>query len=77
MFLPQYTLTNSIVQDLTFIAEGKAIIERAKILPTAEIRLRRQALVRMTHSSTAIEGNVLNLRQVEDLAADRKIRSIS
>ena len=75
MFTPQYTLTDSIVQDLTLIAEGKAVIERAKILPTAEIRLRRQALVRMTHSSTAIEGNILNLRQVEDLAAGRKIEA--
>jgi len=75
MFLPQYTLTNSIVQDLTSIAEAKAVIERAKILPAAEIRLRRQALVRMTHSSTAIEGNILNLHQVEELVAGRKIEA--
>ena len=75
MFLPKYTLTDSIVQDLTSIAEGKAVIERAKILPTAEIRLRHQALARMTHSSTAIEGNILNLRQVEDLAAGKKIEA--
>ena len=72
-FKPEYTLTNSIVQDLTIISESKAIIDRAKILPANEIKLRRQALVRMTQSSTAIEGNVLNQHQVEDLVAGKKV----
>ncbi len=53
---------------LTAIAEAKAIIDRARILPKHEVRLRRQALIRMTHSSTAIEGNILNIHQVEALA---------
>jgi Fic family protein len=74
-FNPKYTLTNPIVHDLTIISESKAVIEHAKILPTAEIRLRRLALVRMTQSSTAIEGNALNLRQVEDLVAGKKIEA--
>ena len=74
-FKPKYTLTNSIVHDLTIISESKSVIEHAKILPAAEIRLRRLALVRMTQSSTAIEGNALNLRQVEDLVAGKKIEA--
>jgi len=49
------------------------LIERAKILPQQEIKLRRQALVRMTHSSTAIEGNRLNVNEVEALLAHKKI----
>lgn len=73
MFNPKYKLTNSIVQILTNIAESKAIIERAKILPRQELKLRRQALIRMTHSSTAIEGNRLNANQVEALLAQKKI----
>ncbi|PIU01403.1 hypothetical protein COT68_03410 [bacterium (Candidatus Torokbacteria) CG09_land_8_20_14_0_10_42_11] len=73
MFKPIYKLTNKIVAILTAIAESKAIIERAKILPQSEIKLRRQALIRMTHSSTEIEGNILNLKQVEALAAHKKI----
>ena len=72
-FKPKYTLTNSIVQDLTTISESKAIIDRAKILPATEIKLRRLALVRMTQSSTAIEGNILNQHQVEELIAGKKI----
>ena len=68
-------MTNKIVAALTHIAEAKAVIERAKLLPQAEVRLRRQALIRMTHSSTAIEGNELNLRQVEAVARGSKINA--
>jgi len=75
MFKPVYKLTNEIVSALTAIAESKAIIERAKILPQNEIKLRRQALIRMTHSSTEIEGNVLNLKQVGALVAHKKIEA--
>ena len=73
MFNPKYKLTNSIVQMLIDIAESKAIIECAKILPQQELKLRRQALIRMTHSSTAIEGNRLNINEVGDLLARKKI----
>lgn len=73
MFNPKYKLTDSIVKSLTNIAEAKAVIERAKILPSHELRLRRQALIRMTHSSTAIEGNQLNINDVEALILNKKI----
>lgn len=73
MFKPRYELTNSIVSNLTSIAEAKAVVDRAKILPQHELKLRRQALARMTHSSTAIEGNILTLHQVEDLLAHKKV----
>lgn len=73
MFSPKYKITNLIVQMLTAIAESKAVVERAKILPQQEIKLRRQALIRMTHSSTAIEGNILNADQVGALLMRRKI----
>lgn len=61
------------VKSITDIAEAKAVIERAKILPSHELRLRRQALIRMTHSSTAIEGNQLDANEVEALILNKKI----
>ena len=73
MFNPRYKITNKIVNLLTAITEAKTVIERAKLLPKHELRLRRQALIRMTHSSTAIEGNMLNILQVEALLANKKI----
>lgn len=77
MFNPKYVLTDSIVAMLTSIAESKGIISRAKILPQNEIKLRRQALIRMTHSSTEIEGNILNLKQVEAIMVHKKINAPS
>lgn len=73
MFNPKYKLTNTIVKMLTAVAEAKAVIEHARILPKQELKLRRQALVRMSHSSTAIEGNQLNIREVEALVGRKKI----
>jgi len=73
MFNPKYQLTNKILSDLTAIAEAKGIIDRAKILPQQELRLRRQAVIRMTHHSTEIEGNGLDMGQVEALYARKKI----
>src|SRR3989304_7702739 len=73
MFNPKYKLTDNIVAMLTSIAESKGIISRAKLIPQNEIKLRRQALIRMTHSSTEIEGNILNFKQVEAIAAHKKV----
>ena len=58
---------------LTAISEIKAVIERAKLLPKQELKLRRQAMIRMTHGSTHIEGNILNLRQVGDVYSHKKV----
>jgi len=66
MFKPQYKITSKMLSMLTAIAESKSVVENAKILPQNEIKLRRQALIRMTHSSTEIEGNMLNGRYPEN-----------
>lgn len=58
---------------LTSVAEAKAVIERAMILPKQELKLRRQALIRMSHSSTAIEGNQLDIREVEAIVGCKRI----
>ena len=73
MLNPQYKITNKIFKSLTDVAEAKGIIEKAKLLPKHELKLKRQAMIRMSHSSTSIEGNVLDIRQVEALYANKKI----
>jgi len=42
-------------------------------IPKWEVSLRREAIIRSAHSSTAIEGNRLSLEQVSDLAQGREI----
>jgi len=73
MFEPKYKLSNRIVSMLTAIAEARSVISRAKLLPKQELHLRKQALIRMTHASTGIEGNILNLRQVEAIVERKKV----
>ena len=73
MIKPQYTITNKILKNLAEVAEAKGMIAKARLLPKQELKLKRQAMIRMSHSSTAIEGNVLDIRQVEALYANKKI----
>ena len=73
MFKPNFTITNKIVRYLSEIAEARAIIFNAPLIPKWEIDLRRQALINSTHASTSIEGNRLSLEQVSDLMVGREV----
>ena len=73
IFKPKYKITDKIVNNLTAIASAREVIEQAHLVPQWEAKLRRQALLHSTHSSTAIEGNKLTLKQVEELADGKKI----
>ncbi|MDP2940591.1 MAG: hypothetical protein Q8O13_11070 [Candidatus Omnitrophota bacterium] len=71
-FNPKYTITDKILNNLTDIASAREVIERAYLVPKWEAKLRRQALLRSAHASTALAGNKLSLKQVEALYAKRK-----
>lgn len=72
-FKPQYTITDKILNNLTAITSAREVIEQAHLVPQWEVKFKRQAILHDTHSSTAIEGNKLTLKQVEDLADGKKI----
>lgn len=72
-FIPKYTITDKILNNVTFISAAREFIEQSYLVPKWEAKLRRQAIIRGSHSSTAIEGNKLNLQQVEDLAEGKTI----
>jgi len=73
MFKPKYSYTDSIVNNLTLIAEARAVILNAPLVPKWEVSLRRDALIQSAHASTAIEGNQLTLEEVSALALGRDI----
>jgi len=73
MFEPNFRYTHKIVKNLTLIARAKATISNSTLVPKWEVSLRRDALIRSAHSSTAIEGNPLTLEEVSELAAGRDI----
>jgi Fic family protein len=73
MFQPNFHYTNKVVNNLTQIAVAREVILNSPLIPKWEVTLRREAIIRSAHSSTAIEGNPLSLEQVSDLAAGREI----
>ncbi len=73
MYSPNFNYTNKIVKNLTLIAEARTIILNSSLIPKWEVSLRKEALIRSAHSSTAIEGNPLSLEEVRALAKGRDI----
>ena len=73
MFEPNFSYTNKIMRNLTFTADARAIILNAPLIPKWEVSLRRGALLRSAHASTAIEGNPLSFEEVSALAAGREV----
>lgn len=73
VFNPKYIITEKILNNLTAITAAREIIEQAHLVPKWEAKLRRQALLRNAHSSTAIEGNKLTLEQVEALTEGKDV----
>ena len=72
MFKPKYQITPAILNNLTKIAEIRAIVSRVQLLPVRESFLRRAALIKMAHTSTSIEGNTLNEYQVKKILEGKK-----
>ncbi|OGW84645.1 MAG: hypothetical protein A2987_02615 [Omnitrophica bacterium RIFCSPLOWO2_01_FULL_45_10] len=66
-FNPKYSITEKILNNLTAIASAREVIKQAYLTPKWETELRRQALLRSAHASTALAGNKLSLKQVEAL----------
>lgn len=73
MFNPHFHISNKILNNLTQIAEIKSIVERSPVLPKQEAHLRRNALIKMAHFSTSIEGNRLAQFEVEKVIDGKKI----
>lgn len=71
-FNPQFSITPNLANLLTEIAVLRQKILSLKVLPQREIGLMKSARLRMIHSSTAIEGNLLGLREVEAVLGGKK-----
>ncbi|MCZ7392832.1 MAG: Fic family protein, partial [Candidatus Methanoperedens sp.] len=61
------------VNNLVEIASAREAVLNSYLVPKWEISLRRDALIRAAHASTAIEGNPLTLEEVSQLAQGRKV----
>ena len=74
MFQPQITFTIEINRNLGRINLIRELINLVPIIPHWEAEIQRTALVNTVHYSTKIEGNTLNLEDVEKLLSGRKAK---
>ena len=75
MLEPKYTVNSKILANITEIVEIKAAVERSRVLPLNEAQLRRQAILRMAHTSTSIEGNKLAQFEVGKVIEGKSVRA--
>lgn len=75
MLNPKYTINSKILANITELVEIKAVVERSRVLPLNEALLRRQAILRMAHTSTSIEGNKLAQYEVGKVIAGKSVRA--
>ena len=71
MYKPNYQITDSLVNKISKIENVRTQIDSSYILPEREIEMHHRATVEATHSSTSIEGNPLNIKQVQKALSDK------
>ncbi|HSW99917.1 MAG TPA: Fic family protein [Patescibacteria group bacterium] len=69
-YIPKYRITDELLSTIAEIEVLRTQISSSYILPEREIEMRYRATVEEVHSSTAIEGNRLNIKQVEKVLAN-------
>lgn len=52
---------------------GREVIERSRLVPKWELKLKKEARIHNAHSSTSIEGNRLTLEQVRELGENKEV----
>jgi len=73
MFTPKFRYTHKIVNNLMKIEGAKEMIMNSPIIPIWQSRLQKDALVRMAHHTTHIEGTQLTKEQVRDLIDGKQV----
>lgn len=73
MFVPKYTITNSILRNIGRIDGAREMILNAPLIPVWEAKFRREAAERMIHHGTHLEGNPLTEEEVKDVLAGEEV----
>jgi Fic family protein len=71
VYKPNYHITDGLLNIIAQIEAVRSKVSTSYILPEREIEMRYRATVEATHSSTSIEGNPLNLKQVAKVLSDK------
>lgn len=65
MYSPSFTITSKLLHNVGSIDAAREVINHAPLIPAWERRFRHEARTRIIHYGTHLEGNALNLEEVE------------
>jgi len=73
MYLPKYTITNTVLKNIGQVEASKEVIENAPLVPTYEKQFQNEAFAKTIHHGTHIEGNELNLVQTKKILEGQEV----
>ena len=66
-YTPKYVITNTILRNVGAIDSAREVITSAPLVPAWEKRFQTDARTKIIHHGTHLEGNDLNLNEVEEI----------
>jgi len=73
MLEPKFTITGTILKNISQIEGSRAIISNSPIIPSYEKQFQKDAIVRTVHYGTKLEGNDLSFNQVAKVIEGDKV----
>jgi Fic family protein len=73
MFDPKYSITNSILRNISRIEAVEEVIKHAPILPLWEKQFKEEAIVRAVYHGTHLEGNMLRQDEAKDVLLGKEV----
>ncbi|MEI6690410.1 MAG: Fic family protein [bacterium] len=65
MYIPKFVITSAILKNVGLIEAAKEVIDTAPLVPAWEKRFRDEARLKIVHHGTHLEGNGLEIAEVE------------
>jgi len=66
-YTPKYVITNTVLRNVGAIDSAREVITSAPLVPAWEKRFQTDARTKIIHHGTHLEGNDLNLNEVEEI----------
>lgn len=73
MFVPSFTITNKILNNIAKIEAAEEVIRHSPLLPLWEKEFREDAIVRSAYHGTHIEGNPLQKEDAKDILLGKDV----
>src|SRR3990172_12862835 len=73
MFIPSFTITNKILNNIAKIEAAEEVIKHSPLLPLWEKQFKEDAIVRSAYHGTHIEGNKLQKDDAKDILEGRDV----